>query len=71
MAVEQDSIPISAVIIARDAEETIGAALNSLRRFDEVTVYDNGSQDRTRDVAGRFCACACSSSVSWLAGGAS
>ncbi|MFW2404371.1 MAG: glycosyltransferase family 2 protein [Gammaproteobacteria bacterium] len=45
------SLPISVVIIARDAEATIGATLESLRGFDEVVVYDNGSQDRTIEIA--------------------
>lgn len=54
MVVEAGSLPISAVIISRDAEETIGATLESLRGFAEVVVYDNGSTDRTIDIARRF-----------------
>jgi glycosyltransferase involved in cell wall biosynthesis len=49
-----ESLPISAVMITRDAEETIEAALRSLAPFSEVIVYDSGSQDRTLDLARRF-----------------
>lgn len=49
-----DSLPISAVIISKDAEATIGATLHSLRHFAEVVVYDNGSQDRTMEFARGF-----------------
>lgn len=41
-------------MISRDAEETIAATLESLRRFPEVVVYDNGSTDRTVDIARGF-----------------
>ena len=54
MMVEAGSLPISAVIISRDAEQTIGATLESLRDFAEVVVYDNGSEDLTTDIAGSF-----------------
>lgn len=54
MVVETMPPPISAVIISRDAEQTIGATLESLAGFAEVVVYDNGSQDRTIEVARRF-----------------
>jgi glycosyltransferase involved in cell wall biosynthesis len=54
MVVDSDPLPISAVIIVRDAEQTIGKTLDSLQRFDEVVVYDNGSQDRTLEIARSF-----------------
>lgn len=54
MGSESGSLPISAVIISKDAEATIGATLQSLRRFAEVVVYDNGSRDRTMEVARGF-----------------
>lgn len=54
MIVEAGSLPISAVIICRDAEETIPATLESLRSFDEVVVYDNGSRDRTVEIARQY-----------------
>jgi glycosyltransferase involved in cell wall biosynthesis len=46
-----ESFPISAVIISRNAEETIAATLDSLKDFPEVIVYDNGSTDRTVEIA--------------------
>lgn len=49
-----DSLPISAVMITRDAEATIEPALRSLAGFPEVIVYDNGSTDRTLEIARRF-----------------
>lgn len=49
-----ESFPISAVMISRNAEETIAATLESLERFPEVIVYDNGSTDRTVEIARGF-----------------
>ena len=43
--------PLSAVIIAQDEEENLGAALESVGFCDEVLVVDSGSRDRTREVA--------------------
>ncbi len=54
MVVDSDPLPISAVIIVRDAEQTIGKTLASLRRFEEGIVYDNGSQDRTLEIVSGF-----------------
>lgn len=54
MTIQGTPPPISAVIIARDAEATIGATLESLRDFAEVIVYDNGSADRTKEIAATF-----------------
>ena len=48
------SLPVSAVIISRNAEQTIRATLESLRRFSEVVVYDNGSTDETIAIAREF-----------------
>lgn len=45
---------ISAVIIVRDAEATLRNTLNSLVDFAEVLVYDNGSSDRSIDIARSF-----------------
>jgi glycosyltransferase involved in cell wall biosynthesis len=42
---------ISAVIITRDAGSTIRNTLDSLRDFGEVVVFDNGSEDDTRELA--------------------
>ncbi|MEM6809246.1 MAG: glycosyltransferase family 2 protein [Pseudomonadota bacterium] len=41
------TVPVSAVIIAANAAETIDACLDSLSRLDEVVVYLNGSNDDT------------------------
>ena len=46
--------PISAVMITRNAGDTIAATLNSLAAFQEVVVYDNGSTDRTVEIARGF-----------------
>ena len=41
-------------MIARDAESTIGAALDSVRSIaDEIIVVDTGSVDRTCEIAQR------------------
>jgi glycosyltransferase involved in cell wall biosynthesis len=45
---------ISAVIIAHNAEATLAECLQSLERLDEVVVYENGSLDRTADIARSF-----------------
>lgn len=45
---------ISAVLMVRDAEVTLAATLDGLKRFGEVVVFDNGSKDRTLEVAGRY-----------------
>jgi glycosyltransferase involved in cell wall biosynthesis len=42
---------ISAVIIARNEEKMIGEALKSLAFCDEIIVVDNGSSDKTKDIA--------------------
>jgi glycosyltransferase involved in cell wall biosynthesis len=45
---------VSAVMIVRDAERTIDAALASLAGFPEVLVYDNGSVDGTAARAAAY-----------------
>jgi glycosyltransferase involved in cell wall biosynthesis len=45
---------IHPVIITRDAEQTIARTLASLSSFLDVTVYDNGSTDRTLDICAEF-----------------
>ena len=42
------------VVIARDAARTIAGTLASLRTFNEVVVYDNGSTDDTVAICARF-----------------
>ncbi|WP_373073784.1 glycosyltransferase family 2 protein [Sulfurimonas sp.] len=41
---------ISVAIIAKNAEKTIGDTLESLKSFDDVVVYDNGSTDNTKSI---------------------
>ena len=42
---------ISVVMIAKDAQETIGATLDSLLEFSDVVVYLNNSVDSTKEIA--------------------
>ncbi|WP_299181282.1 glycosyltransferase family 2 protein [uncultured Neptuniibacter sp.] len=45
---------ISCVIIVKNAAETIVPVLESLTAFDEVVLYDNGSDDGTQDLAKEY-----------------
>lgn len=45
---------ISAVMILKDAEKSLEATLNSLRVFSEVIILDNGSTDKSLEVASKF-----------------
>lgn len=45
---------ISVVMIVRDAAVTLAAALDSVREFGEVVIYDNGSSDETVEIARRY-----------------
>jgi glycosyltransferase involved in cell wall biosynthesis len=48
-------LKLSLCMVARDEEEGIGKALESVRDFvDEVIVVDTGSLDRTREIANGF-----------------
>lgn len=47
-------IPISVVIIAKNAQETIGETLQSLQPFSEVVVYLNDSTDQTKSIAQNY-----------------
>lgn len=47
-------IPISIVILAKNAERHLEACLAALANFDEIIVLDNGSTDSTPDIARRF-----------------
>jgi glycosyltransferase involved in cell wall biosynthesis len=49
-----NSFPISAVLISRDAEVNIADTLKALTDFPEVVLYDNGSEDRTIEIARQF-----------------
>jgi len=48
------SLPLSAVIITRNAAATLERTLSALGSFDDVVVYDNGSSDETVTIAGSF-----------------
>lgn len=48
------TIKISGVIIASNAERTLRRCLESLAALDEVIVYENGSTDRTAEIARSF-----------------
>ncbi|MDE2091167.1 MAG: glycosyltransferase family 2 protein [Gammaproteobacteria bacterium] len=45
---------ISVVLMVRDAAATLAATLESVRAFNEVLIYDNGSRDDTLTIAGRY-----------------
>lgn len=45
---------ISVVVLAKNNEKTIEKTLNSLKEFDDVVVYDNGSSDNTIQIAKSF-----------------
>ena len=40
-------IPISVTILTRNSEQFIEEVLDSLKKFDEVVIVDNGSTDAT------------------------
>ncbi len=45
---------ISIVIICKNAATTLQKTLESARDFDEVVIYDNGSEDASMDIASSF-----------------
>jgi glycosyltransferase involved in cell wall biosynthesis len=45
------SAGLSVIVIARDEEKHLGAALDSVSWADEIVVVDSGSRDRTVDIA--------------------
>lgn len=45
---------VSAVMIVKNGVRTIRKSLESLREFDDVIVYDNGSTDKTQSIAREF-----------------
>ena len=45
---------VSAVMIVKNGARTIRRSLESLRAFDDVVVYDNGSTDGTQAIANEF-----------------
>lgn len=52
LLLQRAGIHLSMCMIARDSSRTIGAALESIRRWvDEMIVVDTGSKDNTADIA--------------------
>jgi glycosyltransferase involved in cell wall biosynthesis len=49
--VPEKKIPLSVVIIAKDAASQIGECIDSVKFADEVLVVDSGSNDATRAIA--------------------
>ena len=45
---------ISIVLITKNSDTSIKACLESLRDFDDVVIYDNGSTDKTLDIAASY-----------------
>lgn len=45
---------ISAIVLAKNNDNTIEKTLQSLQQFDDVVVYDNGSTDNTMTIARGF-----------------
>ena len=45
---------ISVVVLAKNNDNTIRQTLDSLKGFDDVVVYDNGSSDDTMNIAKEF-----------------
>lgn len=45
---------VSAVMIVKNGARTIDKSLESLKQFDDVVVYDNGSTDGTQAIAARY-----------------
>jgi len=45
---------ISAVVLVKNNEKTLADTLESLKEFEDVVVYDNGSTDKSLEIAGRY-----------------
>ncbi len=45
---------LSIIIIAKNEEKKIKTCLESVKWADEIIVLDNGSQDKTKEIAGQF-----------------
>jgi len=51
---DEMKIPISVIVLTKNSARHVEACLASVRSFDEVVVYDNGSEDETLDIAERL-----------------
>ena len=49
-----EKIPVSVIVIAKNEEKNIARCLEGLNWPDEVVVVDDGSRDRTREIAKRY-----------------
>ncbi len=47
-------LPISVTILVKNAQDTIKECLESLKNFDEIILLDNGSTDKTLEIARNF-----------------
>jgi glycosyltransferase involved in cell wall biosynthesis len=45
------SVALSVVVVTKNEEARLGRALDALRGFDDITVVDSASMDRTADIA--------------------
>ena len=50
----RSTLPISATILVKNAQDTIRECLDSLQEFDEIILLDNGSSDDTLKIAREF-----------------
>lgn len=50
----KDKLPISALILTKNEQENIEDCLKQLSFLDEIILLDNGSQDRTLEIAKKF-----------------
>lgn len=49
-----EKIPVTAAMMVKNSEKYLAEVLQRLSGFDEVLLLDNGSTDRTLDIAARF-----------------
>ena len=54
MAAKKKTLSISVTILVKNSETYIAECLHALQAFDEVIVLDNGSTDRTLEIAKTF-----------------
>jgi glycosyltransferase involved in cell wall biosynthesis len=47
-------IPVSVVIVAKNEEKNIGAALESAKDFEDIVVVDSFSEDKTVEISRRY-----------------
>lgn len=54
MAFQHKIMMISVTILTKNSNKYLAEVLNALKDFDEVVIYDNGSEDDTLEIAKRF-----------------